>query len=150
MVKQKINLKVKSGWIKIAEALISILIISIILLVVVQKELLKKQDFSEEIYASEEAILNEIRINQSLREEIVNVIPPKTIGEAGFPIGLREVLKQKFPISLTCLAKVCHPDDACLLLEDEATNIYSRFAFISTDGQIYSPKKLKISCKFIE
>jgi len=68
-------MKNKRGWIKIVEAFVAVLLIAGVVLIIIDKEYLKKEDISSEVYDTELKILKEIQLNNTLRENILTASP---------------------------------------------------------------------------
>jgi hypothetical protein len=126
----------KKGWIRIAEAFVSVLIVVGAAMVVV-KGGVQTDDISEKIYDIEVAILREIRLNDSLRDEILLT--------SGIVEWDNKVI-DKTPDWLECVAKICPPDSECLLIDESEKSVYAHSALITSTLDIFNPRQLKLFC----
>jgi len=133
----------KSGWMRIVEAFIMILLITGVFLIITDRE--SPKDFSEEIYEMEQGILRGIQLNNSLRDSILNVVNLPIELEA-FPGNLKEEIISKTPSYLECKSKICTLNDDCLLSNSVAQNIYTQEIIITATLEKYNPRKLKLFC----
>ena len=140
--------KNKRGWIRIVEVFVAVSLIMGVLLVVLEQTYPAK-DISEEIYEQEVAILREIQLNNSLRNEI--------IGASSLPIewddfgsnGLANVKNKTIsetPNYLICEAQVCDISNTCDLDKTIEKDVYAQSVFISTNLSEYNPRQLKLFC----
>lgn len=133
----------KRGWIKVIEAFVTILLIIGVLIIVINQTR-GKEDISSKVYNTELAILREVELNDSLREEIVNVEPP--INWDNLPPNVKNKIIQRTPQYLDCQAMICAPSDSCDLDDYLEKDIYVRFVLITSTLENYQPRKLKIFC----
>ena len=138
-------LKNKSGLIRIIEAFAMILIITGILLTVLNKGYISKSDNSEKIYEIEQAILREIQLNNSLRNEIL-ALEDLPIEWENFPLNVKNEIISEAPINFECEAKICNLHDLCGLNKEIEKEIYVQKTIITANLEKYSPRKLKIFC----
>ena len=139
------NIMNKKGWIKIAEAFASVLIIIGVAIVVVQGGV-KGANISEEVYDIEMAISREISLNDSLRSEIL--ITSGTIEWDDFPTQTKNKIIEKTPSGLECVAKICPPESVCLLGEESEANIYVHSIFVFSTLTNYNPRIVKLFCNY--
>ncbi|MEK6840428.1 MAG: hypothetical protein AABX79_00555 [Nanoarchaeota archaeon] len=136
-----------------AEAFIAIMLIAIVVLLVIQQDKKQKEDDSSVTYAYISNILREVELNNSLRNEILNIqnssLPvlwsafnssaPQTYGK----------ITGKIPAYLNCESQVCATSDVCLLSQSSQNQekaIYAESIMIGATIQKYDPKLLKIFC----
>ncbi len=140
----------KKGWIKVMEAAIVILLISGILIFIIG-QLKEREDVSSQIYYKEIGILRDIELNDTLREEIINV------ADESLPVkwedfdsnGLTETRKKiesKTPNTLNCEAMVCLPNSECGLENPSEKDIYVKSVLILSTLENYNPRQLKLFC----
>jgi hypothetical protein len=139
--------KNKRGWVRIIEVFISITLVAGVVLILINNN--NPQDnFSESILAMEESILKEIKINESLRAEVLNANLPTNWSDFELN-GLKEVRhiinEQKSPI-LECEARVCSLDNPCVQNLHMNESIYASSSVFSANLDIYSPRQLKLFC----
>jgi len=141
--------KNKKGWIKIVEAFTSILLIAGILLIILNRVDVTI-DISQQIYDSEYAILREIQLNDSLRDEILSLtIPLDGIEDnsPGFPKEINVTIDKRKPDHLGCEAKICQIDGNCILnLPPINRDIFVQSAIITANLDTYSRRELKLFC----
>lgn len=140
------KMKNKRGWIRIIEVFVAILIILGVLLIVLDKEEIEKKDVTSKIYLTETAILREIQLNNTLREDILNAEIPVEEGDDGFPSSIANQIDSRTPAYLSCMPKICQLSDACDLDEPVKKNTYVRSVAIVTDLETYDPRQLKLFC----
>lgn len=138
-------LKNKSGLIRIIEAFVMILIITGILLTVLNKGYISKSDNSEKIYEIEQAILREIQLNNSLRNDIL-ALEDLPVEWENFPPNVKNEIISEAPINFECEAKICNLNDLCSLNKEIEKEIYVQKTIITASLEKYSPRKLKIFC----
>lgn len=141
-------MKNKRGWIRIIEVFIAILLITGILLIVLDKEEGLEKDISSKIYKAEVSILREIQLNNSLREDILDLDVTNPVEWEGeyFPSNVKSKITSRTPNYLTCKAKICSLDSVCDLSESSEDDIYAQSAVISANLQKYDPRQLKLFC----
>jgi len=133
------------GWIRIAEAFVSVLIV-IGAAIVVIKGGLQGDDISEKIYDVEMSISREIRLNESLRSEILGT--SGTIDWNDFPSQTKNKIIDETPRGLECIAKICPPESICLLEEESEKNIYAHSTLIFSTLTNYNPRIIKLFCNY--
>jgi hypothetical protein len=143
-------IKNKKGWIRLIEVFISIVLLIGVLLVVASKtNSINKNDLNNEIYKSEIAILRDIELNNTLRNEILSVTPPLEwdyFGDAGLQ-DVKSRIIYLSPLIFECKAKICLIDDkACILDGLSGENVYAESVIISGNLTLYSPRQLKLFC----
>lgn len=145
--------KNRKGWIRIIESILAILLIAGVVLIAIRQNQGEKQDISVIVYRAESGILTGIQLNETLREEILN------IPIASFPIewnqsnsfdsfapNTKAVINQGAPSYLKCVGKICAADNTCLLENPPDKTVYSESVMISANLQTYSPRLLKLFC----
>jgi hypothetical protein len=139
--------KNKSGWIRIVEAVVAILLIAGILLLVVGRDSPEQTTDSERIHTLQISILREIQLNEELRSEILDSTPPLegTDFETNLPNTFSKI-EEKTPGYLECRGKICSITDSCILSNLPERTVYAESIFISSDLQAYGPKVLKLFC----
>jgi len=139
----------KKAWIKIFEAVIAILLITSVLLIVVNEKNTQKNEDSLEIYKEEIAILREIQLNTSLRNDILGIesFPVRwgDFNSAGLTCVKEEIISN-IPDYLDCEAAVCNINDSCILEIDSEKPIYAQSVVISSNITKYSLRLLKLFC----
>jgi len=141
------SLKNKNGWIRIMETFIAIIIIAGVVLIVIGQNKNQKNDFSSKAYTDEIAILREIQLNSTIRNEIIG-IPTLPLEWSGFELtapNTRVMITEKTPSYLQCIGKICAINSDCRL-EDQEKTIYSQSVIISADLTAYNPRVLKLFC----
>ena len=133
------------GWIRIIEAFVMILLITGILLIVLNKGYISKNDNSQEIYENEQGILREIQLNNSLRQEIldIGVLP---VEWDIFPENVKNKIISEIKPYLNCEAKICDVNEICVLSKISNEDIYVQKAIITATLEKYSPRQLKLFC----
>jgi len=127
--------KNKKAWIRIAEAVIGVMIVaSVLLFVYAQKN--RKTDSSEYIYLLEEKILAEISSNKTLREFIL------TSNE--YSDDINDFIDANLPDNFNFYARICPLESPCSFLQEVNADVYSSEAFISSSLTLYAPKKIKL------
>jgi len=145
--------KNNSGWIRIVEAFVAILLITGVLLVFIGRgNVQEKSEVPQRVYDVQLSILNEIQLNDTFRGEILSEELPVGDGldssSEDFPSDLIETINRRTPNYLACVAKICPLDKICpqpenLPLEKD---IYSQDAPIAANSQIYNPRQIKLFC----
>ncbi len=132
------------GWIRIVEALTAILLIAVVVLIVINQNQRGDEGLSIRIQNSERAVLREIQLNSTLREDIVAT--SGTVEWDSFPIDVKNKIEAKSPSWLNCTAKICNQEDLCSLSESNEENVYAESVIISATIDTYEPRQLKMFC----
>ena len=142
--------KNKKAWIRIVEAFVAILMVTGVILIIINKGFVEKEDISATVYDVEIAILREIQLDDSLRNDILNVmILPMEWDHDNFPSRIKEKIIDRMPNYLDCEAKICDMNENCELNEYPKKDVYAQAVAITTTLQ--SPpgtlfKQLKLFC----
>jgi hypothetical protein len=138
----------KKGWLKLAEAFISILIIGSILAFSVSSGFESSNDFRFQIETKQNSLLNSVQLNESLRSEIVSLVGiPKESVEAGFPSLLNSSLIEINSGDLNCVYKICAAGTSCGLDSDPLEKeIHAKSVIISSSLETFSPRSLNLFC----
>ncbi len=140
-------MKDKTGWIRIVEAFVAILLITGALLIIINKGYIEREDITQEVYDKEIAILREIQLNESLRQEILNVVfLPIDSDNSTFPNNVTNKINEKKPVYLECKSIICGINELCDLDEEEPKDIYVQSAIITATTQDYKPRYIKLFC----
>ncbi len=120
------------GWIKIVEAFVAILLVISVLLIVINQGYIGKEDISSQVYDIEVAILREIQLDDTLRNEILNAntLPIEVTSES-VP-GTWDKINDRIPNYLTCEGKICWMGANCELEEYPAKDVYAQSVAITT------------------
>ncbi|MFH1607842.1 MAG: hypothetical protein ABIA78_01790 [archaeon] len=155
----------KKAWIKIVEAFVAILLITGVLLIFINKGYIG-ENISSKVYDAQILILRGIQVNDNLRQDIL--ISNKSgydpdISESPLPIewddfedaeqrqlqNLKDKIIEQTPNYLQCIAKICEPNDSCLLNDlDKPSNkeIYAQPVTITANYEMFNPRQLKLFC----
>jgi len=138
----------KKAWVKIVEAFFAILLIATALMTIIQTEKIKKTEDSSNIYNEESAILSDIELNQTLRNEILGVESLSVnLNDSSFPDKVKTKIQEKIPSYLQCKARICWINESCDLYFNEAgKSIYAKSVIISSNLTKYSPRQIKLFC----
>jgi|APSaa5957512576_1039674.scaffolds.fasta_scaffold95021_1 hypothetical protein len=145
------NIKNKRGWIKMVEAFVAIVLITTVLLLVLNQTKFQEKTLTERIYEEEIEILRIIQLDETLREEIMN------IDYSSLPVlwpdfnsndltNVKTKIDDKTPSGLECVAHLCSLESQCLLGEETSDQIYVQQALISSDLDDFSMRKIKLFC----
>ena len=138
----------KRGWIKIVEAFIAILMIVSVLTVIVMKDLVTRDDGSDNIYEEEFYILQKIQINSSLRADILELSTlPLESTDPSFPFEEDSVLNSTALGTFNCTFKICVPNQGCVLNNfPEEQEVFGKSVIINSDLNTYNPRELGLFC----
>lgn len=142
-------IKEKGGWIRILEAFFAALLVIVIVVIIVNNQTPQKTDSSNQIYNSEIYVLRVIELNDSLRQEILNLDNstfPLSWGNATFPPDLKTVIEQRSPSYLSCDAQICNVKSICNHWNNTQQELYAQKILITSTVQTYSPRQLKLFC----
>ena len=135
-------MKDKKGWTRIIEAFIAVILIAITSLIILNQGSPFNSGASKKIYELENSILLEIRLNNTLRDEILNLEPlPNDV-----PQKIQDFINSKIPSNVECQTRVCSINSACSLSNPPSKNIYAKSIIISTNLTKYSPRQLRLFC----
>jgi len=122
------------------------LIIGVIILIVADQNS-GGEDVSQGIYQDELAMLRAVQLNDSLREDVVELSSlPVSTDDSGFPSAVEAKLNERNPGYLDCKAKICAMSAECVIPNENDEDIYVSQITIFSDLQKYDPKKLILSC----
>lgn len=142
--------KNRRGWVRIVEAFVSILLIISVFLIILGGWDIGETDTSSVIYETEIAVLREIQLDKSLREEILDLETlPVNWDDVDFPLGVREKIEERKPDYLKCEAKICGLGSSCELENYEEKDVYVQSVLITvspTQVSVFSPRQLKLFC----
>jgi len=127
----------KKGWIRIVEAVISVLLLLGFIMIVLQQNT-QKPELSESIYKIQHQVLREVANNYTLRNEVINYDTTKSINSTYNFIANR---LKPFPLSFglgVCPAEQTCPCEGC----PSNKEIFADEIIISTNLSAYIPKKL--------
>ncbi len=128
------------------EAFVALLLVSGVILIVLSDGLLENEDRSSKIHDAELAVLRDIQVDETLREDILNApIPIESIDE-GFPSDVEDRINLRIPNYLECIAKICEITSECDLDDSPEKSIYVQSVAITTTSGEYKPRQLKLFC----
>jgi len=133
----------KKGWIRIAEAFISVLLVIGAAIIAISGGV-QREDASKKIYDIEIPILREIQLNNSLRGEILGT--NGIIIWENFPPETKSKITVETPEWLECTAKICPSESTCLLEGESEKNIYVQSVLITSTLGNFNPRQLKLFC----
>jgi len=138
-------MKNKKGWIRIVEAMVTILLIAGFLILIIDNPENGKKDISAKVYITENAILREVQANSTYRTYILGIDTSIELGD--FNTGLKNHITSRIPEYLNCTSKICDfgTDPVCNIDSLEEA-IYVRSVMIAADSTTYDPKLLNIFC----
>lgn len=137
----------KKGWVNVIEAFLAIVFLVGAGLFIISIN--QSIDTSGRIFEMEKGAIRSVQLNDSLREEILNIQEsslPIDSDNGDFPEEVKKKLDRNTK-GLICKYKVCLKDDVCSLGENIEKDIYSDSALITiSPNNAYSPIQLKIFC----
>lgn len=146
-------MKNKNAWLRIVESFTTILLIATVLLLILNKTSISEAEKAEQILDREYAILREVQLNNTLRENVIAAnltITGKIIwdefNEANGLALLKDMISKRIPGQLLCAAQLCELNNDCAFDPDTKESIYTRSALISATNDDYSPRRLKLFC----
>ncbi len=138
--------KNKKGWIRIVEALVTILLIAGFLILIINSTPSQEKDISSKVYLTENAILREIQLNSTYRAYILGT-GDVSVEFENFNVGLKNHITNRVPNYLNCTGKICDFSiDPVCDIDSLEKNIYVRSVMVTADLTSYNPKLLKIFC----
>ena len=137
----------KKAWIKVIEAFIAVTLIIVVLVIILNQQSSQQTDASQSIYNYEILILRNIELNNTLRNETLNVsVLPSTWDNSTFPADVKSKIISLMPSSLTCEAQICATNNTCDFWKTIDTSIYAQSIFITSTLYEYNPLQLKLFC----
>ena len=139
--------KNKKGWVRIIEVFFSITLVAGVVLILLTKTI-PGNNLSDEISSMEKFILNEIRINDSLRVDILRADIPTNWSDFetnGLKGVLDKIDEDKFSF-LECEARICSLEDSCEQNSEMNGDVYAQSMVLSSNIDIYSPRQLRLFC----
>ncbi|MDP2672753.1 MAG: hypothetical protein Q8O84_02990 [Nanoarchaeota archaeon] len=131
-------MKNKRGWTSVIEVFVSILLIAGIIAVVVNSNAIQKPKISEQIYKNQALTLKIIQMDDDMRTSVFNNELSQEINDT----------IEKMPDYLGCEAKICdlNVNSECNLETLQKKEIFVKSVMITTNGEDYIPKELKLFC----
>jgi len=129
----------KRAWMRIVEAFIAVLIIVSVLVFSVAK--FDHGSRAEEIQKMQRGILEQIALNDELREEILYYSSTKDLSKT------EAFVRQGAPAYWEYSIKVCEIENICgmdVYVGEIGKEVYSDEILISSNIHIYNPQKLKL------
>ena len=131
----------KRGWLKIAEAVLGILIVSSVVLVTYNKAR-DKPDMQEFIYNLQIKILSEIASDEQLREAVLRY------SGSSSPQSVIDFVNSELPDNLGFEVRVCPLTEPC---QSRSTEVLDRSVFveervisINLQSSEFNPKKIRL------
>lgn len=142
--------KEKRGWIRIVESIMAILLIAAVVLIAIRYSQTGSSDISSNVYETESAMINQVQVNQTLRNEIVGIpaltLPILWSQFVSVAPNTENEINQTTPSYLECQGQICSTSDSCLLKNPPDKTVYSESVLITANLTEYNPKVLKIFC----
>ncbi len=139
--------KNKRGWVRILEVFVSITLVAGVVLISLSNGL-PEDSLPGEISIMQNSILTEIRINDTLRTEVLNAPLPSNWSDFD-SLELNQtrnkINEEKFSF-LDCEAKICGLNDLCKQDSNVTGNVYALSGVISANVDVYSPRQVKLFC----
>lgn len=139
----------KKAWVKIVEAFVAVLLVAGVMLVAINQGYIGKKDISAKVYAIELSILREIELNDTLKNDILDITElPVDWNNESFPQEVKNKINARAPNYLDCEAKICEIDGACDIDRYFDKNVYAQSVTITPILTIEEPtyRKLKLFC----
>ncbi|HUW44153.1 MAG TPA: hypothetical protein VMV95_04305, partial [Bacillota bacterium] len=108
---------------KLLLSLIIALIVVILAVLIINVINLKKTGNAQKDSSIEENILNEVRLNALLNEDILNTEGTVWWEDANFPLQVKEKIQDMTPYFMECVAKICENPDSCVLTTGETESL---------------------------
>ena len=125
----------KKGIMKIIEATTAILIVASVLFINYNSGIVEnKPDYSE----NARDILEELANDVGLRDEVLDYEENETI-----PQSITAFIEERKPVYLSSSARICDVGDVCGL-SDFVGDVFSAERIISSNLDIYNPKKVRL------
>lgn len=142
--------KNKRGWVRIVEAFVAILLIAGVLILIVSDRS-SNDNLDSRIERIEKNMLDEIRYNDSLRNEIVSLsygnLPLEFVDfEENNLEKVYSFINEKSTGEFGCSARICSLEDECGFEFEADKDVYGMSGIISATLESYSPKQIKIFC----
>ena len=129
----------KKAWLRIMEAVIGIMIVTGVLLVAYSQKT-ERADISDYVYDLQSRILCDIAVDADLRNKTLNYKGDIDIA----PQEIIDFVELNLPNNLDFAIRVCEINLSCNLQNQIQKNIFAEERVISSNLEIYSPKKLKL------
>ena len=130
-------MKNKNGWTSVIEVFVSILLIAGIMAAVVNSNAIQKPKLSERIYKDQALTLKIIQMDDDMRASVL---------KNELSQGINDTIKNTMPDYLECKAKICGLNEGCNLDEIREKDVFVKSVMITTNGEDYIPKELKLWC----
>lgn len=128
------------GWVRVVEAFFAIMLLAGVI-VFVYETYHSKEDFSDDIYLFEKGILDQIKVNSSLRTAVLGVED-----DSGVPESLDGFLQERVPNYLNCEFVICSPGEICNLEKDIDGELFGKSLLLSSEGVYTDSKVLSLFC----
>jgi hypothetical protein len=148
-MKKRENQINKKGWIKIIEAFVAVLLVTGVILIALNRGYVETKDISAKVYEIELSILREVKLNDDLKNDILNSTGlPLDWNNEFFPQEVKNKILTRIPNYLDCEAKICTIDSTCDIERYFDKNIYAQSVTIAPTLTLEEPvyRKLKLFC----
>lgn len=146
----------KSGWVRILEATIAVMIVSGVMIAVYSQQTKKVQSSSEYFYDLQRQILTGISSRGDLRLNVLNTVVDN-VNDSNFSV-VNDFVKSEIPLTLGYFLRICELDnneDFCKMntqtyITTKDKNVYVADIVISSDlgndtiEKVYNPKKVRL------
>jgi hypothetical protein len=142
------KMKNKKGWLKMAEAFISILLIGTLLAFAISEKSGVNEENYNRIHLQERNLLSKIQLNESIREEVLSLSSiPKESSESGFPSMLNSTVNEINSNGLECMYKICDTGEDCSLnSEPVKKELFGESIIIYSTKTTFNPRSLNLFC----
>lgn len=137
----------KRAWVKIVEASFAIILIASVIIFVINNYY-EPQNISKEIYVFEEGVLNGIKINSTLRTDVLKIgeadLPAnQTYIEANSPLLANYLVP---PPYLTCEFVICLPGYLCGIDKKTDKELFGKSTILAAEGDYTDSRVLNLFC----
>ena len=128
-------MKNKRGWLKILEVFMAILLLASILTIILSNQSVPENKKTEQIYKQQAFALRKIQLDDALRKKVLE------------SIDVQDEINKSMPSYLDCKIKNCLFGSECNLDNvPENKDVYVKSILITTNGDEYETRELKLFC----
>ena len=129
----------KKGWVKVVESFFAVMLIAGVIAFIFSTYS-GHADNSKEIYTFEDGVLNGVKLNSTLRSQI--------LGTTNFVASedLDNYLQKRMPSYLNCSFVICESGGVCGPDEGSADELFGKSVVLSAEGEYTEPRILSLFC----
>ena len=131
----------KKAWVRVVEAFFAIMLIAGVI-IFIANHYRSVPDISVNIYSFEEGVLNEVKLNSTLRSEVFRNNDLSVLPALEFYLN-KKTLEKGY---LNCTFVICNSQVSCKLNQNVEKELFAKSIVLSAEGENTSPRTLYLFC----